>query len=847
MAMKPNSSSTRIIIAGLLACGASWVSTAAAHAQAGARAPDSEPAGLEDIVVTARRVSESQQRVPIAITTISNEALQKRNVRTVSDIQFSVPNLQIAPSINYVSVPEFTMRGQRQQLFTDENVVTYLNDVPVSTRALLLYDMENVQAIKGPQGTLFGKNSLGGAMVFTTKRPTFDLEGSAEVELGNYDRRQFTGVLNLPLAADMAAVRVAGRIERRDGVFKNSFVDSKDMDNRRNESIRATLLLTPGDRFENLTTVDFIHRNEVGGPRVIEAALATTPGLPALARQGVTLQSQEGGAQPILDGGLLVRAGTPFRVSMPTGIGRTSALGGGSVLNTNGSYVKTYGIANKTSFKLNDALTIRNIFGYRYEKAIDEQTPSGFSGYTLDLTPVLGPNGRTGQTALNTTNYLNTFKTLTDELQLVGELADLKFIVGGFYSHQKNGYDVDSYLAVGPVSFRPRPTRHADMRQTFTSKAIFAQGTYDFGSVGLEGLRLTLGGRYTWDKKSATNENFYSNINDLKQDWPVANAVCNTIAGTSSGVTAVNSATACNLTGGRSWKAATYTASLEYQASRDTLLYAATRRGYKAGGTNPTTVTNRFVFYNPEHLTDYEIGLKHQGSIGDVAYRLNVAGFIGKYKDIQTQSILSFCSDATQPSATCPVRYTDLIIVNLGKATIKGVEVDATVKPIPELQLDVAYAYQTGRYGSGSFIPAPAKPGPISNDNVVDLNGGFPLKGQGFTGIPRHTLSIAGSLDLSFIPESFARTSVSMNYAYRGGSKGLAQLGVLKAAGFGLLNGRISFNDLAGTPFSLAFWMQNIADEHYRLACIDSLASLGFANCRWGEPRLYGMTGSVKF
>jgi iron complex outermembrane receptor protein len=848
MAMKPNSSSTRIVITGLLACGASWVGTAAAHAQAGAPAPGGEAqAGLADIVVTARRVEESQQQVPIAVTTITSEALQQRNVRTVSDIQYSVPNLQIAPSANYASVPEFIIRGQRQQLFTDENVVTYLNDVPVSTRALLLYDIDNVQALKGPQGTLFGKNSLGGAMVISTKNPVFDLEGMMELEVGNYNRMQATGVINLPLAQDVAALRIAGRVERRDGVYRNSFPGTKDMDDRNNESVRATLLLSPGDRFENLTTVDFIHRDEIQPPRVMEAASVSGTGLFDLARQGVTLQSQEGGAQPVLDGALLVRAGTPFRVSMPTGIGRTSALGGGSVLNTNGTYVKTYGVANKTSFRLNDALTIRNIFGYRYEKAIDEQTPSGFSGYTLDLRPVLGPNAGTGQTALNTTNYLNTFKTITNELQLFGELANLKFIVGGFYSHQKTGYDVNSYLAVGPVSFRPRPTRHADMRQTFTSKAIFAQGTYDFGSVGLEGLSLTLGGRYTWDKKSAFNENFYSNINDLKQDWPVANGVCNTIAGTSNGVTAVNSATACNLTGSKSWKAATYTASLDYRLSPRTMVYAATRRGYKAGGTNPTTVTNSFVFFDPEKLTDYEIGLKHDGTLGTVPYRLNIAGFIGKYRDIQTQSILSFCSDATQPSATCPIRYTDLILVNVGKATIKGVEVEATVKPVPAVQLDVGYAYQVGRYGSGSFIPAPANPGPIANDNPVNLSGGFPLRGVEFTGIPRHTLTVAASADLSFIPESLAKTSVSMNYAYRSKTKGLPQLGVMGAPGFGLLNGRVSFADIGGTPISMALWMQNIANKTYRLACTDNISSLGFATCRWGDPRLYGITGSVKF
>ena len=845
MALKPNSSSTRIIVAGFLACSASWASIAAAQTSA---VPESQAgAGLEDIVVTARRIQESQQRVPIAITTITANALEQRNVRTVSDIQYSVPNLQIAPSANYASVPEFILRGQRQQLFTDENVVTYLNDVPAGTRSLLLYDIDSVQALKGPQGTLFGKNSLGGAMVVSTKKPVFDAEAMLEMEIGNYNRMQATGMVNLPIAQDVAALRLAGRVERRDGVYKNSYPGGKDMDNRENESVRATLLFTPGDRFESLTTVDYIRRDEIQPPRIIEAASDTTTGLPALARQGIILQSLEGGGTALAQNGLLFRGGTPFRVRMPTGIYTTSALGGGQVLNGNGTSVEAYGIAQKTSFEATDNITIRDIFGYRFEKGIDGQTPSGFSGYSLDLRPVLGAAGGTGQTALNTTTYRNTFKTLTNELQIIGEFDNLKFIVGGFYSHQKNGYDVDSYLAVGPTSFRPRPTRHADMRQTFTSKAVFAQGTYDFAGIGFEGLKLTLGGRYTWDRKRAFNENFYSNSNALLQDWPQANAVCNTIPGTSNGITSVNNAAGCNLSGSRSWKAATYTASLDYQLAARTMVYAATRRGYKAGGTNPTTITSNFVFFNPEKLTDYEIGMKHEGSFGSVPYRLNIAGFLGKYRNIQTQSILSFCSDPTLPSATCPVRYTDLIIVNVGKATIKGVEIDGTIKPLPGVQLDVGYAYQIGRYGSGSFIPSPARSGPVANDNPIDFGGGFPLKGQQFTGIPNHTFTAAGSVDLGFIPPSFARANLSMNYAYRSKSRGLPQLGVLEAKGFGVLNGRISFADIGGGPISLAVWMQNIADTKYRLACVDNIASLGFATCRWGDPQLYGMTVSAKF
>src|SRR5687768_10755705 len=160
--------------------------------------PDSGASGIDEIIVTARRVEENLQQVPVAVTALSAEALESRNVNAVNDIQFSVPNLQIKPSNTYPSQPEFIIRGQRQVLLADENVVTYINGVAQSTRGLTLYDLDSVQALKGPQGTLFGKNSMGGAMVFTTKRPTFENEASIAIEAGNYDRRQATMMVNVP-------------------------------------------------------------------------------------------------------------------------------------------------------------------------------------------------------------------------------------------------------------------------------------------------------------------------------------------------------------------------------------------------------------------------------------------------------------------------------------------------------------------------------------------------------------------------------------------------------------------------------------------------------------------------
>ena len=819
--------------------------------------------GLEEIIVTARRVEENQQKVPIAVTTIAGAALQQRNVDRVNDLQFSVPNLQIRQNQITPSIAEFSLRGQRQQFYTDENVVAYVNGVPQGTRALTLYDMQSVQALKGPQGTLFGKNSMGGAMVFATTRPAFETSGRIELEYGNYDRKTALGIFNTQLVQDKVAVRFAGNIERRDGVYKNSFPGGKDANNRHSESARLTLLVKPDDRFESLTTFDFLHRDELQTPTLVEAANLLHP-FGGLVAQGVTQQSALGGGVPVLTAdaagnanALLVRRGNPYRIETPTGIGTTIPSGGAyDPLQALGTYVKSFGVSNNTSFELSDNLTIRNIISYRHERSFDHQDTSGIGGFTVNLGPFFGiPNITVpGHFIDFTPNYNQRDKTFTDELQIIGEYRDFKFIVGGFYSHLDKFFSNVSSAMAGPFDFTGAGPRYDDEFTKVSSKAIFGQGTYDFSTVGLEGVRLTLGGRYTWDNKKYLGHNFFANGNNASfQVWSQAapGSVCNYGNGTGLSGSSVSNANECAIRAEKTFKAFTWTASLEYQVAQNTLVYLANRRGYKAGGPNPTTANLDFTMWGPERLTDFEVGLKHQGYIGTVPYRLNIAAFTGKYTDIQTQDIVQFCANAA-----CSSSFTDLIIFNVGKARIRGIEIDGSIKPIPDLTLDFGYSYQVGRYGKGSVIPQPRDPNRPVNDfadpsspasNPIDYAGGVNLAGREFPGVPRQTFTAAATYNMSFIPESFAKTLLSANYAIRSKTKGIQAVGVYPTPGFDILNTRLSFNELFGSGVSLAFWVQNLTKEVYRVSCADNLSTLGFAQCRWGEPRTYGVTGSVKF
>src|ERR1700722_5724243 len=186
----------------------------AASDQAGAREE------LEEIIVTARRREENLQSVPIAITAIDDTALRARTVQDPIDLQFMVPSLSITTGAG----GSYTLRGLGQGFGgSAPAVVSYIDEVAQFTQVpqIQFFDLQNVQVLNGPQGTLFGRNTIGGAILFTSQRPTDTLEGYAQIRGGNYDLREAEGALNIPLIDDTLMLRVAGQSRQRDGYERN--------------------------------------------------------------------------------------------------------------------------------------------------------------------------------------------------------------------------------------------------------------------------------------------------------------------------------------------------------------------------------------------------------------------------------------------------------------------------------------------------------------------------------------------------------------------------------------------------------------------------------------------------
>lgn len=211
-----------------------------------------------EIIVTARRVSESLSKVPVAVSAFNAEQLVERAVLAETDLQRSFAGLTVrtGQSSNLIN---FSIRGQSIDLFTGSQpgVLPYFNDVQLSSYSTSgFYDLSSIQVLKGPQGTLFGRNATGGAVLFSTGKPTDKLEGSLTGRIGNYDLRQVQGFVNLPVIEDKVLLRVAGDLHRRDG-FQYNVLQKVSHGKSDRESGRVSLTLKPTDQLTNDTVFQY--------------------------------------------------------------------------------------------------------------------------------------------------------------------------------------------------------------------------------------------------------------------------------------------------------------------------------------------------------------------------------------------------------------------------------------------------------------------------------------------------------------------------------------------------------------------------------------------------------------
>jgi iron complex outermembrane receptor protein len=753
-----------------------------------------------DIVVTARRTAENIQETPVSVVAFGADSLRQANIRDTQDLLIKTPGVFLAGSGGRENT-NFSIRGQSKALAGNSapGVISYFAEVPSPTvgSSIPTYDLSSVQVLKGPQGTLFGRNTTGGAILYYPAAPDYHLGGYAKASYGNYDARLLEAAVNVPLTSDTLAIRVAGQLQKRDGWTKNIGVGGNP-DDLDTQSIRGSILFEPGTSFHNSLIVDYYHNDAVGGASVLTNVL---PG-----PNGLTATGTEKAAQAQL---AAQRARGPRVIN--------SDVDGFEK-------VKRFGITNRTEINLSDDFTLLNIFGYRRTKVDYYSSVDGLPTLIADGSgaipaglPVTIVGGR----------QTSDVRQISDEVQLKGSALGnrLDWLVGAFYLDSKPMGPSGTYI---PVFILPGITdaRFNYSFYTEKSRALFGNVNYEIA----DGLRVNLGVRHTWDKIEACVGGGLTNqpvVSPEECDDGAASIRNSSVNKTSS-------------------KALTWQFGVDWKASDAIFLYAVTRRGYRAGGINSPTLAGRlapFQSFAPEKVTDVEVGIRSDFTVGDVKLQFNASPFVGWYNNVQVPisglNTQASCS-TTAPGGTNPPKSPDgdcdasndpsggTLLVNAGKTRVAGIDLSTRIRPTSTLSLDVGATLLDLKSRSLS-VPA-------------DLQSYLATLSVPFNLVAKTTLT-AGLRWTLPVPPSLAETVFNLDYYHSSSVRSSDQ--VLPA--YDLVNARLDLNAVGGSKADVSFFVRNLFDKDYLASSNVGSAALGVFSGFYGPPRTYGIEVRYRF
>ncbi|MDB6062728.1 MAG: TonB-dependent receptor [Verrucomicrobiaceae bacterium] len=777
----------------------------AAHAQT------QQAGGLEEVFVTARKRDEGVQTVPVSIAALSSELLDQRNVHEVQDLNSVVPGFHFGAEGGKGNT-QVILRGLSKIPLGEgvPAVVTYFGNIalPAHGGNTPTYDIANIQVLKGPQGTLFGRNTLGGAVVITPVAPDYQVDGYIKGDYGTKNYRSVEGAVNVPIVDEKVALRVAGEVRRQDGLDKN-LSGGPDFNNLHQQSYRISLLLNPTDKIESTTIYDHFTANETNAA---ERIYNVEPGFfanPALAGLGSVLLPQLYAAQAAQHAAGFHSAAT----DVPGGGGITRNL---------------WGISNDTSFDTGVA-TIRNIFGYRRVTQFEAIDTADAGQLTFPVAP-----GVNIPFALFDAGQTVAREYWSDEFQIFGTAFDdrLDWIVGAFYNKDQNTEGSGTTFTQFAPFNKAAPAITGLVKNT--NKAIFEQTGLDLSQWTVDGLKFNLGLRYTWDNVWACGGG-----NPANSATYLTTGQCKALAGTTNGAgDPIGVGTITNKGENLSW-----TVGFDWQIDPDTLVYVTSRRGYRGVNVNTPAFQTQFTTGGPgcefgtcpdlrpfqktkeEKLTDIEIGVKNDWNIGDVKGRIDVAGYVSKYKgavqflNVQALGIPNEAVDAPTDQS---------VGVNAADLTISGVEADLTVIPVPSLTLTLSGAYTDQKV-----------------DKVAPPVGGLSLtKDQITLPSPKFSGSFAFAWTTPIHPLD-GDVVVGGDYYH---TEKFSGQGGNNLPGYSLANFRLDWKGIAKTQLDVAAYLKNAFDANY-YSSPDVFLGEGFpveVNLQ-GNPREWGVEAKYRF
>ena len=620
-----------------LAAMAAW---AASPALAQDTAQDSDD-GLGAIVVTAQKRSENIQDVPIAISAVGSEYLQSRGIDSIDKLGTIAPNVKIERAPASKTISQVSIRGSvtiNPAITWEPAVGLYLDGVYIAKAQGSIFDvadLERVELLRGPQGTLYGRNALAGAVNLVTRKPSGELGGSFDATYGSFNDVRLRGVLDLPRMGIFSA-KVSGQYRRRDGLIK--LLPKSPSGAERTDSINSgSFMVQLRAELSDAITADYTY--------------------------DYTRSDQD----PPFSQLLRVNRNGEFRdIFDPKSPGY--AYGGAYFpldKYTSASRVSTAAIdapAYEKSRSYGHALTITADLGLATLKSITAYRDLAWAdGLDLDGSPL----------PVAFTQRITDYNAWSQELQLTGASANdrLSYVAGAFYFSEKaETLNPQTYFGGG-----------TDLQSNYGSNtkafALYAQLDYKL----TEAFKVSLGGRYTHEAKDISR---YFRVN-----YDAANGITTPLVVANLPYGAVPDAKYNNFSPALT---------LAYEVSEQVNVYARFARGFKSGGFNGET--NVFVApttacpsgapelcnpYRPEKVDSYELGLKTR--LLDNRLVFNVAAFRDEHKDMQL-SVFT----ATTGAAS--------IITNAGAARIQGLEFEAVLRPVDGVTLNGSLAILDSKY-----------------------------------------------------------------------------------------------------------------------------------------------------
>lgn len=713
----------------------------------------------EEVLVTAQKRTERLQDVPIAISALSGSQLESRNIASVADLGSIAPNLSVSNTPGNSTSSQVSIRGGvtiNPALFWDTAVGMYVDGVYIGKTQGSIFkmvDLERVEVLRGPQGTLYGRNTMSGAINFITRKPSGELGGEAYVSLGNYNERIAKASLDLPKVG-IASVSLGVRTEDRDGWVNT----------------------TPGSS-----------ASELNGSHQKQARMAVNLDFSPSVKADYRLDVSDINQTP--SHSQLYRADIPALAPYVFQTRQTTASVDGPLEEKS----KVQGHSLTLDWKLNDNNSLKSITSYRTMKWQD--------GLDLDGSPQ----------PVAHTQRISDFHQSSQELQWVGSSGNLNYVMGGYLYRDKGFTNNPQQYFWGTFNF--------DSNYGFTtdSKALFGQADYKL----TDRWTLTGGLRHTRETKSINRQLGFNTATG-------AAFIPLVPAGTQ---------------GEATFSATTPLAVAAFKLDDTTNVYTKYAEGFKSGGFNgeygvvdPTpsgvaaNVAEVLTPFRPEKQKTFELGVKK--SFDNGRGQLNAALFQNQIDDLQ---LAIFTASGAAAS----------VIRNAGKATTRGLELEASYAPTKALRVQASYGYLDAKYNE--FI-----------DAGVNVAGN-----RAFVHAPKHSISLA--LDWLMAQTAWGPLRLQTDYTYKSGfytypfqlaASGsgynpTAQVaGNTRVKGNGTLNGRLLLSDMKTGygKMQLALWGRNLTNSGHISNYIDFGPGFGnLTQAYYNQPRMLGVSASLKW